>query len=227
MSRGVSNNPRGMLFYARIVATMIEQPRTVPEITEHLGGSLINNVSLLVWRLHAMKLVHVAGWKSPKPRAMPMPVWAFGKGADAPHPPCFDGSPRLLVAGLPTKRLPMRVSAYTFGLLLIALADGHTVKSLCELLGLHRDWLYQVAIEMRRLHLIHIGGWEQQGRGGGPDMPIYKLGDKRDRDRRRLLTDQERGRRYRQRRAERERFHELAVAVGVIRAPEPAMPLAA
>lgn len=205
---------RGMHGYATLLRAIIVQPQTTDELAQTHGVRRAS-VANLMRRLHRQELVHISAWTQPRDHAHQQPIWSFGPGADAPVPPNCDGKRRVRVPVYAPA--PMKVEAFTFGLIVAALVDGHTISSLCELLGLHRRGADILIGHMRAIRLVHISEWHKVGQG----MPVavYRIGDRRDRERPRPMSDSEINRGYRIRRAERDRYSQMRDCIA---APLPA-----
>ena len=157
---------RGAGVYFRIMAAL---PGTTSELAVALDMQR-DNVLDILRRLHGHKLLRIEGWRPPMTGGNTCEVWGIGPGPDAPIPAGRRLRPRAPCS--------FRTGTFNFVLLWRALEDGHTVRSLWELLGLHRVAIYAWLGDAKKLGLVHISGWEQQPQG--PAVRIYKLGNKRD-----------------------------------------------
>lgn len=159
---------RGIGAYFKLVAAL---PATTSDAAKAAGLKRDNALDIMR-RLQAHSLIRVINWQTPLAGGNICEIWALGPGADCPIPRGRSLRPR--------KCTPFRPGVYQFVQLWRALEDGMSVRSLNELLGLHRVALYEWLNQAKRLKLVHIGGWERQAQG--PAIRIYKLGNKRDAD---------------------------------------------
>lgn len=159
---------RGIGAYFKIIAAL---PATTSDAA--LAADLKRDNALdIMRRMHVHGLIRVLNWHDPIAGGNLCEVWGLGPGADCPLPRGRSLRPRT--------RRPFRSGVYQFVQLWRALEDGMTVRSLNELLGLHKVAIYEWLAQAKNLKLVHIGGWERQA--SGPAIRIYKLGDKRDAD---------------------------------------------
>lgn len=162
------NAARGIGAYLNIIACL---PATTSDAARAAGLKRENALDIMR-RLHVHGLIRVINWQSPVAGGNICEVWALGPGADCPLPRGRSLRPR--------KRTSFRSGVYQFVQLWRALEDGMTVRSMNELLGLHKVAIYEWTKQAKRLKLVHICGWERQAQG--PAIRIYKLGNKRDAD---------------------------------------------
>jgi hypothetical protein len=147
------------------------------EIAERLNRS-IWGVRPLMAGLHTLKVVHIAGWQSPKPRVIALPLWRYGPGKDAARPVnALNGKPnkRKLFA---LDDIESRPRLAAFGLLFHALLEGATVSELTELLGTQASHnIERMLTHGHKLGVFHISAWEQpRSSGGGKLARVWKCG---------------------------------------------------
>lgn len=196
---------RGMHGYASLLRSIILEPATTSELSTRFETCRAS-ISLVMRRLHAQDIVHVQGWvEGDAAYKMPAERWAYGEGLDMPPPALKSGGVRQRIVS--ARRVPMKVEAYTFGLIVKALEEGHSIRSLCELLGLHRRGTDHLTAHMKSIRLVHISGWDASG--AGCPGAIYRIGDKRNVPRPKPQSLSEYNRRYRQKRAQRASFPDI------------------
>lgn len=161
-------NTRGIGAYFNIIASL---PATTSDAAAAAGLKRDNALDIMR-RMHEHGLIRICNWQQPIKGGNLCEVWALGPGVDFPLPLGRRLRPRT--------RRPFRPGVYQFVQLWRALEDGMTVRSLNELLGLHKVAIYEWMAHAKRLKLVHIGGWERQAQG--PAIRIYRLGHKRDAD---------------------------------------------
>ena len=84
-------------FYADVLAAIAKKKQTAIELAEASGYCRVH-IRQLLRRMRDLGLIHIDHWKPQSFRNVMSPVWAFGKGADAPLP--------VTKAGTVTKRNP-------------------------------------------------------------------------------------------------------------------------
>lgn len=216
MSRDHSSQGiRGYRAYATLMRTVMDGNVSTDTLAEKQGLAH-SSVYEIMRRLHRQRVVHIGGWdRYPKRGCGWHELWSLGEGADAPRPVrTSDGRPSLRKR---VARPPFRSQIFTFGLLMLALADGHTPHSLVEITGLDRRWINVLLRFMKDIHLIHIGEWYRNPFGS--PSPVLKLGDKRNASKPKPLG---RGARDIEYAGECERREEWRSLLHIVAAPLPA-----
>ena len=194
---------RGIRGYASILRLLMGSNATTAQIASVMtfGKNEKSNryaINRLLRRLQPMGIVHVAEW-SRGIGCPPCEVWSFGPGENAAAPARYDGLPRVRLV---PSDLKMRIETFTFGQIMLALVDGHSVIDLADLVGGALVALYPFIRHAHAIGLVHICEWHRQPSSN--PRPVYRLGAAPDKPRPKALPKSETDRRYRERREARE-----------------------
>lgn len=161
--------------YVRLLAYINTTPGTILQIAEGFGIGRDTSYKL-VGRFYACGWLHVAAWRQVRD-AKALPVFAFGKGVDAPRPSkTLTGHPiGASVAALP----PVSVSPEAIGLcaLLDELESECNLPELTASTGLNRQTAQKALDALVEHKLAHVALLLPRGDGcGGAYMRHWKLG---------------------------------------------------
>lgn len=197
-------------FYADVLVAIAKKKQTAIELAEASGYCRVH-IRQLLRRMRDLGLIHIDHWKPQSVRNVMSPVWAFGKGVDAPLP--------LTKSGRVTQRDPEaagrlqpRIELVTFANLVKAMVEPQTCLSLANVAGTDRNWTYRVLNHMHAIKLVHIAEWETRSRGGQPSA-MFQIGSKADAPRPRPMGAKEASRRRSQQRQQRKQMLRIVHAL--------------
>jgi len=165
---------RGYRAYAKLMRTVLEEPICTALLAEK-HNLMRNSVAEIMRRLCCQGVVHIERWDRFEGRGNSFhEVWAFGPGVNAVKPATVGGTPSLRKVA---DRLPLRSQIFNFGLLMVALREGHDARSIVDLVGLDRRHLDELLKFMKSIGLVHITTWYLNDVGS--PSPVFRSGDKR------------------------------------------------
>lgn len=169
-----TSRPRlGMEGYAHLSAILAEQPASVLAFVERSGLRKQSAYRYLM-SMHTLGWAHISAWEL-KPRAKPIPVFAFGPGADAAVP-LKTASGKDVQSERPLPEGQLCPSIIAFCQILRAMDEAPVSRvELIECTGLDKWAVCQAVETLIAAGMARISGWELRPQGGAP-LPQYELG---------------------------------------------------
>lgn len=199
--------------HAPLVRALIEKPDTTAGLVERLA---IGRTAAyrIVNALHSrLRLIHICEWRL-KPRAWPVPVFAFGAGLDVPPPEMALYGRRSRYTAR-ERTAPAPVSLIVFASLVRALSEPRAVDELVEITGANICTIRRAVRVLHAERLIRIARYEAPGgRATGGLTRLWQWAPgQRDANRPRRKPKREINRRHRERMAEGNRSAALLLAI--------------
>lgn len=159
----------GIVGYGSVLRQLQQGASTTEQVcAAHIG--CMNTTRFVIRKMHAVKLIHVAGWA---PRATRCggytQLWGFGAGPDVQYP---DGGQPLRT---PSRSNNVSSSMVALSELLRALQEPCTKAELQDCTGLNEETIRKFLEHARRIHLVRIAGW-QPTEGDGYSAALWQLG---------------------------------------------------
>lgn len=205
----------GLAGYARMLALLRTGAMSAVEF-ESAAGVGHTTAHRLLLGLYALGLTHIASWGM-EPDCPTLPRFTGFPGQDV-APPLFRPNGRPIAAvRMPRKIKPPAELAF-FKLVLSCLEVPVTRGELKKATGIN-DYTARIALAaLMKYRLAHIACWTSQPRPGGPRMANYMLGNAPSAHRPPMDSKAAVSKRYRERRAEREKFAPISIALGMSQA---------
>lgn len=191
----------GMEGFVMLLALLRDEPLHVRRLQEAAGIGHTAAYRFLL-SMHGLQRLHIAHWKAEPGRAL-APCFAFGPGTDAAPPGARPNGRRVEGTRLPLPRVnPSLIALET---LLRALEEPASRQELQQATGLDIDTVRETVDAPVATGLAHVPLWQWRDQGGAP-VPQYQLGPGRNapmprvrpKQRRELLRERGRGRRFAQ-----------------------------
>lgn len=184
----------GLVAYARVWATIHQQPRTAHEAAAAVSSGAQPTARVL-WRMASLGIAHVSSWCAPHaPRAnVWVPRFAAGPGTHASPP----AGKRIATGG----RLRPRAEVTHFAAILRELEVGATRADITRNTGVMEHNLARLLRALRTMRLVRVAGWEVREWGGGRPAEVLQLGTGPDAPRPRRMSRTTINRRYKQARS--------------------------
>lgn len=164
----------GFQGYASLLATLVAMGSATSRQLADANGWTRDAAKEFLRRMRKQSVIRVCDWIQENPGEHFSEVWTMDHCVEPARPPRYDGAPPQRYNRI---RLPFRIHAFTFGLIMRALEDGHSAIDLANLIGIDRTASQKLISHMRKLKLIHVSSWIVPPYG--PDIAVWKLGNKR------------------------------------------------
>jgi len=174
MQRKCRKHGLGMAIYARLLSAL-RAPMTAMQLTD-ADIATRGTVRRFLRSAHRMGWAHIVGWQM-EHRSLPVEVWAFGHGVDAPYPTHRPSGEPVRSRPFTIKPAPILTELLSFFSLLEELRAGPSSSAeLAAAVGISETTAYHAVRQLKAAKLVRIARWPNKPTSGGRPEPIFAFG---------------------------------------------------